>query len=95
MQQDGYESYWYDKENDDQTSNYYIGTVASTLNTMSYKNTDIGYKIMSPAPVASTWAPTWVTTAGYVYIIVESYYYGMIPYSCYTSSSYPESIISV
>jgi len=50
---------------------------------------------MSPYPPVSTWTPTWVTTAGYVFIIVESYYYGMIPYSCYTANSYPESIISI
>jgi len=31
---DSYQSYWYDKEDDDQTNNYYIGTMAASLNTM-------------------------------------------------------------
>ena len=73
----------------------------STLSDISttYGTTSSSYKFFSNAPQntdpVSTWAPTWFTNYGYVFIIVESYYYGMIPYSCYTANSYPESIITV
>ena len=94
---DSYQSYWYDKEDDDQTNNYYIGTMAASLNTMEWMVSPYHYKFFTSTPQTSTATlPAFNTpNTGYIFIIVESYYYGMIPYSCYTASSYPESIVKI
>lgn len=36
LKYDAYQSYWYDKDGDDQTSNYYIGQMTANLNTMNW-----------------------------------------------------------
>tara|TARA_B110000285_G_C14726283_1_gene424396 strand:- start:373 stop:624 length:252 start_codon:yes stop_codon:yes gene_type:complete len=68
--------------------------MSANLNTMEWKSSPYMYKLYTNNPYTAS-TPAFTQTTGLLFIMVETYPYGMVPYSCYTASSYPTSTITI